>query len=490
MEGYHPSHDAEVVMLGAASHQSLNSYRKRLIMNIQLTLLTLFILSVSVPAAGQSAKLEGYVSNDKGARVEGVRIVVTPGGQGETTDGKGNFKIKLPDSARPGQAVQLRVDRDGWVILSPMFGKCETKSVERNAEPLAVVIVPKGSKMALSPARLSDVVAQWAAARVKLRPEVSNPGQEPDKYEFLQEYVTEYGVARDEFLAAGEKWAQIKESDDKEERALKEYWRQNYTRAAQLAEEAARAADEELKQAQQRTTAASLIRRYKLAGSAWRADNKFSEALAAYGKAEEHFESGRISREDFTAEWAEVKLSIANIKGEVGLRAEGAAGPRLLGGAIAAYRQVETFYTRAQMPQDWATMQHNLGIVFHELSRRGEGSESLKYLNDAAAAFRAAMEVYTQAQFPQQWAMTQNNLNVTLRILGGRAGGGECQIDRVSEFPAGGGTRPSLVAKSGGSNENQNPDDNRITRAVFPRHTSNRTRAERGRGTGRHLRCE
>jgi hypothetical protein len=49
-------------------------------MKIRLTLPVLFILSLCIHATGQSAKLEGHVSDDKGARVADVRIAVTPGG--------------------------------------------------------------------------------------------------------------------------------------------------------------------------------------------------------------------------------------------------------------------------------------------------------------------------------------------------------------------------------------------------------------------------
>jgi tetratricopeptide (TPR) repeat protein len=394
-------------------------------MKIHLTLLMLFILSLSVPTVGQSAKIEGSVSDDKGAPVAGIRIGVTPGGYVGTTDSQGHFTIRLPDDVQPRQAVQLIIDRNGWVISTPMFGVCVTQSVGRNDEPLAVMIVPRSSPLTLSPRGLSAVIAKWAAERVKMDFESSMPRQELGEYMLLREYATWYGVTLDEFRNAAEKWAQIKESDDKEEQALKEYWRQNYGKAAQLAEEAAQAASEELKQSQQRTAIASLIRRYMLAGNAFYADNKLNEALTAYGRIEELFETGRISKEDFTEEWAEVKLLMADMKVELGGRVEGAAGPRLLAEALAAYRQAETFYTRAQMPRQWAIAQNSMGAVLRELSNRTDGGESTKYLNEAADLFRTTLEVLTRTQTPQQWAMAQNNLGVVLSELGGRVEGSE-----------------------------------------------------------------
>jgi hypothetical protein len=269
------------------------------------------------------------------------------------------------------------------------------------------------------------VIAKWSAERVKLRTEVGQLKQRLDEYDFLQDYATEYGFSLEQFRAAADEWAQIKDSDDQEERALKAYWQKNYSSAAQLAEESAQAADKELRQARQRTAAASLkvIRRYKLAGNAFYADYKFSEALAAFGEIEQRFETRQISKEDFTNEWAEVKLSIGNTKLELGTRVEGVAGPRLLGEALVAFHQAETFYTRAQFPEDWAATQNNLGIVLSYLGERAEGSEGLKYLNEAVVAFKAALEIRTRTL--QDWAVMQNNLGNVLSDLGERAEGSE-----------------------------------------------------------------
>src|ERR1044071_5449948 len=132
-------------------------------MKIHLTTLTLLILGLSVQAAGQTARLDGYVSDDQGARVTGVRIVAAPGNQAATTDGKGHFTITLPGDIQPGQATQIILARDGWVIFTPLFGVCVTQSAGRDAEPLTVVVAPRGSRLALSPETLKAVIAKWAA---------------------------------------------------------------------------------------------------------------------------------------------------------------------------------------------------------------------------------------------------------------------------------------------------------------------------------------
>jgi tetratricopeptide (TPR) repeat protein len=403
-------------------------------MKLRLTILTLFIFSLATTAFGQRAKIEGYVSTDKGVRVAGVRIVVTPGGQAGTTDNKGHFAISLPDDIKPGQAARISVERVGWVIFNPMFGNCDTKSAERNYEPLRVIIVPKGSLLALSPKRISEVVARWSVERNKqlqeihrLHSEVTDLKREQDEYAFLRKYAEEYGITLDKLISAANQWAQIKEGDDKEERALKEYWQKHYDSAARLALEAGQEADAELERANQQKIEASRkkIKRNMIAGDSFYAEYKFSEALAAYSGIEQLFEARKISKEDFTEEWAEVKLLLGNTKGALGIRVEGEAGPRLLTEALDDYRQATSFYTRAQSPPDWAMMQNNLGVVLSYLGERANGSESIEYLNESLAAYQAALEVYTREQSPQDWADTQNNLGVVMNDLGVRKDGDE-----------------------------------------------------------------
>src|SRR2546427_4410271 len=196
-------------------------------MKFSIAITVLFISCFSAIAFGQQAKLEGQVLDDKDAPVSRTRLVAA-GGQAAVTDDKGHFRISFPASTQPGQSARIEVVKSNWVIYQPMFGNCVTQSTERNYEPLRVVIVPKGSPLALSPKRLSQVIAQWTAERVKLRAEVGTLKQNVDEYAFLRQYANEYGLTLEQFREAAEQWAQIKESDDKEERALKEYWQKNY----------------------------------------------------------------------------------------------------------------------------------------------------------------------------------------------------------------------------------------------------------------------
>ena len=395
-------------------------------MKLIITTIAIFILCFSTTAFGQQAKLEGRVFDDKGKPASSVRITA-PGGQAAVTDNKGHFIIGFPSSIQPGQAARIEVVKSNWVIYQPMFGDCVTQSTERNYELLQVIIVPKGSPLALSPKRLSQVIAQWTAEIAKLRADVGNLKENQDEDAFLRQYAKEYGFTLEQFRDAAQRWAQIKDSDDKEERALKEYWHKNYIRAAQIATESAQLADEELDQANKKTVEASfkVFRRYKLAGNAYYAQYRFKDALDAYSKIQKRFEMKKLSKEILISEWAEIKLLIGNAKVALGIRVEGEESLRLLNEALADIQQSATFYTREQSPGDWAAMQKSLGNTLRSFGERVSGAESIKYLNDAVQAYRAALEVVTREYLPQMWAGTQNSLANVLLSLGVRVRGVE-----------------------------------------------------------------
>ncbi|MCI0665858.1 MAG: hypothetical protein L0220_32785 [Acidobacteria bacterium] len=208
-------------------------------MRFRFPLVALFSLNLAIPVLGQQAKLEGKVYeivNAKEIPVRGVRVV-SAGGQSQETDSKGHFVIAFPNSVKPGQAARIEVSRPWWLVSDPIFGECTTKDPTRNFELLKVIIVPKGAPLALEPKQLSKVIARWADERAKLLRQANELERQVDEYAFLREYTEKYGITLEQFKTAADEWAKMKESDDMEERALKEYWRKNYESAALLAHE-------------------------------------------------------------------------------------------------------------------------------------------------------------------------------------------------------------------------------------------------------------
>jgi tetratricopeptide (TPR) repeat protein len=384
------------------------------------------LLFFSSIAFCQQAKLEGGVIDDRTSPVANVRVVA-PGGQAAVTDSRGHFLISFPSTVLPGQATRIEVERPGWVVFEPLLGNCVIQSSARNYEPLKVVIVPKGSPLALGPKRLNQVIRQWANERVKLQAQVAHAKGELDEYAFLREYSDKYGFTLDQFLIAAKQWAQSTESDDKEEQAVKEYFLKNYDRAAQLAHESEPEADDELERANQSKKDASLkvIRRYKLEGNALSAQSRFREALAAYKEIDGRFLSKKLSKEDLSLEWAETKVLLGDTEDELATRVEGSESRLLWSASVESYRQALTVYTYEQSPQDWAMTQNNLGIALRNQGERTSGEESVRLLGQAVGALREALNVYTRDQLAQDWAATQNNLGNALVDEGERASGEE-----------------------------------------------------------------
>src|SRR5206468_441037 len=118
-------------------------------------------------------------------------------------------------------------------------------------------------------------------------------------------YAKQFGFTVDEVRNAFDQWA--KQSNPKESartKALREYYRQNFSAAAALFEESARARREARKEEQRNE-----YDDWKDAGSSHAAERKFKESLADYREAQEI-----ISKEAFPLEWADVRLLIGNVK--------------------------------------------------------------------------------------------------------------------------------------------------------------------------------
>src|SRR5688572_7809176 len=107
-------------------------------MKINSAAIAIFSLCLSITALGQPAKLEGHVYeivNTKETPVAGIRVIA-PGGQSKETDSNGHFVIDFPKSVQPGQAARIDVNRPGWLVRDPLFGKCATQNHARNFELL------------------------------------------------------------------------------------------------------------------------------------------------------------------------------------------------------------------------------------------------------------------------------------------------------------------------------------------------------------------
>jgi len=389
-------------------------------MKLDIRIITAFILCLSPSVFGQRAKLEGKVVDDRNRVVPNVRIIVAAG-QSASTDSRGHFSITFPDSVRPGRATRIQVARPNWVVYQPTSGKCDIQDAD-NFEPLVVMIVPNGSPLALSPARISEVVREWVKERIKLKSKINDLGGQLsalhgklDEYAFLEEYAKYYGFTLDRFKTAAQQWAQIKESDDKEARALKEYWLNNYALAAQLAEEGAVEANVEFERASQEKLEAGrkIIDGYMLASRAKYQREEFGDALKPLVRLDQYFLTGELSKEEWSADWAELRLMTGEVKLALSETVEGTDGSKLLRDAITEFERSALAYPQGYLSQ-WIFAQENLGEALLMLSQQVPPAEGLKYAKRAVAIFRGASEVFTANDSPIMWTRLEGDLALAL----------------------------------------------------------------------------
>ncbi|HEX6718295.1 MAG TPA: tetratricopeptide repeat protein, partial [Pyrinomonadaceae bacterium] len=116
------------------------------------------------------------------------------------------------------------------------------------------------------------------------------------------------------------------------------------------------------------------------------------------------------TREQMPQAWAITQNNLANALQAQGTRADKPESLRLLDEALTAYRQSLLVFTREQTPRLWAMTKHNVGSALQEQGTRANGTEAKRLFGEAVAAYREALSVWTRQQLPQQWAMAQNNL--------------------------------------------------------------------------------
>jgi hypothetical protein len=74
-------------------------------------------------------------------------------------------------------------------------------------------------------------------------------------------------------------------------------------------------------------------------------------------------------------------------------------------------------YTRQDLPQDWAMTQNNLGAALQAQGVRVGGEAGTRLLGEAVAAYRQALEVRTRAHLPAKWQLTVGNLAEAYGLL-------------------------------------------------------------------------
>lgn len=111
-------------------------------------------------------------------------------------------------------------------------------------------------------------------------------------------------------------------------------------------------------------------------------------------------------------DWSATQYRLGHALGILGQRGR---GTRLLGSAVAAFRNALQEQGPEQSAPDWAATQHGLGNALGILAQRQGDTDMLE---SAIAALERAVEVRSREQQPYDWALTRYHLGTALLTWG------------------------------------------------------------------------
>jgi tetratricopeptide (TPR) repeat protein len=342
------------------------------------------------------------------------------------TDDHGEFHIRIPAAVRPGQEVTLLLDKKGYAICSPLFGK---QLIHAGTTTVVEVrMLPQGSKLFWTHERIEAFitgVANDSAKQIKRQ-----QSGETDLSPFIQELARHYGFTSDEVRQELGKWMEAARKDvaDFRKQGMVAFAEKNFRLAG---ENFGRSADLEKRQGAENFRKSAADR--ELSGDSYCSALDFGRALQAYQSALKaldvyHDGLGDLGLKvypEYATDVRDLSFKLANVKVNLGERVAGPDSQRYLVEAIQEYQGQITQVPKSSNPHYWAATQINLGLALANLGRRQGGAEAARRLDEAVEAYRQALTFYTREVFPEAWAGTQNDLAVALVSLGERQAGAE-----------------------------------------------------------------
>ncbi len=336
-----------------------------------------------------------------------------------STDEDGRFWLLLPPEMKPGDALTIDVDKEGYRLWPPSGGAARLPAdLDKNL--LELQLVPVGSKRFLSPPALEALVSGMMARAREQIGHAPHPGQlRLDPY--LRDWATRYGLPVKEVKAAVDSWAaKVKNSRQSTpaQKSQAAFVRHELADAARFSHAAVAAALAE--ETGFDKEAAALAARKRAHGDAVRALLKqeadadflslqFERALDVYRRV-----LAQIDKKDDPARWAAASMDVARAEQQLAAGQPGpAALPHLERGAEAC-RDALRIYTREQFPKEWASAESDLGAILDDEGKLAGGKRANELLGQAASALQLALEVSTRERHPEAWAATATNLSRVL----------------------------------------------------------------------------
>jgi hypothetical protein len=293
-------------------------------------------LAAPSPRAQQQV-LRGAVvlldENGATAGAAGAEVTVKDTGDSDVADGKGLFRISLPQTFQPGREITLGVDKPGWVIWQPLEGKTPVPQ-----GLLTIQLLPKGSKKFWTDKFIQTFIED-TAEKAKLQVKLADRPENRKAVDFgplIKEWASRYGFTPVEAKEQIDKWvAEVQSAqEDFYKLGLAAFAEHNFRKAGELFSEAGENSERQLVAVKKQEAdldkkrldlMEETVRNYRKAGDSHYTDYAFTEALASYEKALAVVERGQKPEL-----WAAVQVDIGKAADELGERAEGSAVKQLL----------------------------------------------------------------------------------------------------------------------------------------------------------------
>ncbi|WP_223877886.1 helix-turn-helix domain-containing protein [Histidinibacterium aquaticum] len=121
---------------------------------------------------------------------------------------------------------------------------------------------------------------------------------------------------------------------------------------------------------------------------------------------------------DWREDWAKVLSNQAMVMATMAAHGDDESA-ELLDGAVQAFREALSYYSKEETPRKWALTQQNLAGALHQLAVMTEDrARKTELFEQSISTLRLSLGIRRKEVVPDEWAMTMHNLAISLRELG------------------------------------------------------------------------
>jgi tetratricopeptide (TPR) repeat protein len=394
------------------------------------TLLLLVLTGCCQPLFSQALplrELHGRIVNmstTPATSVPSARVKILTIDKETTTNRDGEFFLRLPDTLKAGEPIEITVDAQqaGTLLrlFQPLDGRIDIPSdATLSRRVVQIGVLPKGSLRFYSDEALD---ALFRLANRTVQKETKNTSEAASSAgsvkleDFLKQWGQEQGIDPTELTSRVNAWIRKIErqpSADGEKQALVAVARSDFEKAGRLFGEAGDERLRKLKELrkQEEDDRRQVVEDYTQSGDADFNGGLYRRALEDYSKA-----LAENDRERYPFSWAILRQTMGDTYTQLG---ETQIGPDVISAfdsAIACYNDALQVFTQKEHPPDWAKVQDRLATTLRVQAQHSEVEKARILLAKAVDAYRNALHIRTREQMPQQWAMTQHNLGLVLEV--------------------------------------------------------------------------